>query len=268
MSSVASETRPASPPAGAAPRPPARRRDSLNLSRRPFLNSRPVVRTALALWLLGIALLLGNVSLFWSYLSGSEDKRAEIDGREAAIAKEREAIRQLEARLASFDLEEQNEKIDFLNRRIAERTFSWSLLFDRMAEVLPNDVRLQRLTPATAQRREDERLRSAGVVRRDLPADDGRVRLTITGVAKNDEVYGQFVERLFDHPSFGADVNVARVVREDETNYVDFEITVSYIPGGTPQPAVPEGEPPVVVEEETPAGSVPTPTPSPGGAPQ
>jgi hypothetical protein len=258
MSSVASEKTTAGPPAGAAPRPPARRRDSLNLSRRPFLNSRPVVRTALALWLLGLALLLGNVSLFWSYLSGSKDKRAEIAGREAAIAREREAIRQLEARLASFDLEQQNERIDFLNRRIAERTFSWSLLFDRIAEVLPNDVRLQRLTPATEKRREAERLRSAGVVRRDLPPDD-RVSLTITGVAKTDEVLDQFVNRLFDHPSFGEDVNPTREVRDDETNYVAFEITVSYIPGGPPQSAVPEGAPPVVVEEETPA---------PGGAPQ
>lgn len=259
MSSLASETRPAGPPAGAEPRPPTRRREALNLSRRPFLNSRPVVRAALALWLLGLALLLGNVSLFWSYLSGSEDKRAEIAGRDAAIARQQDAIRQLEARLASFDLEQQNEKIDFLNRRIAERTFSWSLLFNRMAEVLPNDVRLQRLTPATGKRRENERLRSAGVVRRDSPADDGRVGLTITGVAKNDEALDQFVNRLFDHPSFGKDVNPTREVRDEETSYVAFEITVSYIPGGTPLSAVPEGAPPVVVEEETPA---------PGGAPQ
>lgn len=260
MSSVASETRPAGPPAGTAAPPPARRRDSLNLSRRPFLNSRPVVRAALALWLLGLALLLGNVSLFWSYLSGSEDKRAEIAGRDATIAQEREAIRRLDARLASFDLEQQNEQIDFLNRRIAERTFSWSLLFDRMAEVLPKDVRLKRLTPATGKRREAERLRSAGVVRRDLPeAEGGRVSLTITGVAKNDEVLRQFVDSLFDHPAFGEDANLTREAREEETGYLDFEITVSYIPGGTPQAAAPEGAPPVIVEEETPA---------PGGAPQ
>lgn len=268
MSALASETRPAGPQAGAAPRPPVRRRDSLNLSHRPFLNTRPVVRAALALWLLGIALLLGNVSLFWSYLSSSEDKRAAIAERDAAIARQQDAIRQLDARLASFDLEQQNEKIDFLNRRIAERTFSWSLLFDRMAEVLPNDVRLMRLTPATGQRRETERLRSAGIARTGLP-DDGRVLLTITGVAKDDEALDRFVDRLFVHSSFGDDANPAREVREDETNYVDFELTVSYIPGGAPQAAVPEGAPPVVVEEEeTPPGPLPAPAPAPGGSPR
>jgi hypothetical protein len=46
---------------------------SLNLSRKPYVNSRPVVRTALLLWIVGGLLLLGNVFLFWSYLSGSTE---------------------------------------------------------------------------------------------------------------------------------------------------------------------------------------------------
>ena len=68
------------PPAvrlAAAPSVPVRV-DPLNLARRPFLNSRPVVRVSLILWMLGLLLLLVNVSLFWSYLSSSKDKRAEI----------------------------------------------------------------------------------------------------------------------------------------------------------------------------------------------
>jgi Tfp pilus assembly protein PilN len=265
MSSLASEKPPAGPPAGAAPRSaaPARRRESLNLARRPFLNSRPVVRAALALWLLGLLLLLGNVSLFWSYLSGSADKRAEIAEGDASIARRQEEIRHLEGRLASFDLARQNTQIDFLNQKIAERTFSWSLLFDRVTDLLPNDVRLKRLAPTTGARSEAERRRAA---RGDVP-EDGRVSLTVLGESRNDEALLQFVDNLLAHPSFG-EANLTRESRDEEGDLVQFEITVSYIPGSPPHPAVATGEAPVVVEEETPAGPAPTPPPAPGGAPQ
>lgn len=258
MSSVVSEKTPAGPPAEAVPRQlaAARRREPLNLSRRPFLNSRPVVRTALLLWLLGLGLLLGNVSLFWSYLSGSADKRAEIAEKDAAIAREQEKIGQLERRLASFDLAQQNEQIDFLNRRIAERTFSWSLLFDHLTRVMPNDVRLKRLTP---KRKESERLRTARG-RRQLP-DDGRVELTIIGEARQYEALLQFVDSLFDPPF--ADPEWSREAGEEEGDLVQFVIDVTYIPGG---PATPAGEAPVVVEESPPAGT--SPPPAPGGTPQ
>jgi Tfp pilus assembly protein PilN len=261
--SVAAEKTPAGPPAGGAPRPaaPARRRESLNLARRPFLNSRPVVRAALALWLLGLLLLLGNVSLFWEYLSGSEDKRAEIAEGDAAIAREQDQVRQLDRRLASFDLAQQNEQIDFLNQKIAERTFSWSLLFDRVTELMPNDVRLQRLAPMSGSRQDAERRRAA---RRDL-SESGRVGLMILAESRDDEARDQFVLNLQGHPSF-EDVILNRESADEEGDLVQFEVTVFYIPGSVPRRAVAAGETPVVVEESTPAG--PEPTPSPGGAPQ
>jgi len=76
----------------------------LNLSRRPFLNTRPVTRVALVLWALGALLLLGNVTLFLSYFSGSTEKRAELVRLEEQVEKEKEAGRRLEARLAGLDL--------------------------------------------------------------------------------------------------------------------------------------------------------------------
>src|SRR6185295_8868399 len=65
---VAAEPPPPRPAPAAAPSVRRERMEPLNLARRPFLNSRPVVRIALLLWVLGFLLLLGNVSLFWGYL--------------------------------------------------------------------------------------------------------------------------------------------------------------------------------------------------------
>lgn len=253
MSSLTSDpaaSSPPAPPAGAVPRPAGPvRPSSLNLARRPFVNSRPVIRTALALWLLGLLLLLGNAYMFWNYRTGSADKRAEIEEREEQTTRETESVRQLEARLAGMDLEQQNAQIDFLNRKIDERTFSWSLLFDRLAAVMPNDVRLKRLTPITSSQL-TERLRAQGTSAQRSVAQ-GQVLLTITAEAKSDDAVFQFVDNLFRMKDSFRDPNWTRRVLDEESNIVEYEITVAYLPQGASRQTA--GETPVLVEEEAPA---------------
>ena len=175
--------RPALSPAAALAAPPARV-DPLNLARRPFLNSRPVVRVSLLLWLLGLLLLLGNVSLFWNYRQRSADKREQITRGEAEIASQQAASAKLQHQLDSFNLEEQNQRVDFLNKQIEERTFSWSELLDRVAERLPHDVRLNRLAPLTgAEGREGVPALARGAAR---PRASDQVSLLITGETRSD----------------------------------------------------------------------------------
>lgn len=237
--------------------------DSLNLSRRPFINSRPVLRTALLLWLVGGLLLLGNVFLFWSYLSGSSEKRAERDRLEDEVASEQKAVSELEARLAGLDLGQQNEQVAFLNRKISERAFSWSLLFDRLAEVLPNDVRLMQLQPATIAGDDRPGARGAQSVpavrgRRPLGTSD-RVPLIIRAEAKTDEALSEFVDNLFGHPAFD-DPDWSRETREDDNEgRLRFDLRVTYLPklpvvvspdpGSASSPSIiREGPPPAAVE--------------------
>jgi len=231
----------------AAPRtsPPVapRRAGSLNLARRPFVNTRPVTRVSAILWILGLLLLLGNVSLFWSYHSGSANKRAELDRLEQDVQRQQQTVQQLEQRLAALELEQQNRQVRYLNRKIAERTFSWSLLFDRIAEVLPNDVRLTRLTPRSLARKNTGRRED------ELEPLDGRVLLTIHGMAKSDEELLTFVDRLFAHDSFD-EPDLSRETRADVNDPVEFDVQVTYIPGGkSGQPVIEEAAPaPEIVE--------------------
>jgi Tfp pilus assembly protein PilN len=237
--------------AAAAP-PPAVRHEDLNLARRPFVNTRPTVRAALILWLLGLLLLLGNVTLFWSYLGGSGEMRAELDETERRVEQERQKARQTQKKIDSYELAKQNEQVEYLNRKIAERTFSWSLLFDRIAEALPDDVRLTRLAPEGMAQDEDR----PGFRRNE--ADDGSVLLTISGNAKSDEAINRFVDNLFDHPFF-RDPNPSREARDAETGQLEFDMTVRYLPGTSAPAGVYE------IEEATPtpAPSVATPVPGP-----
>jgi Tfp pilus assembly protein PilN len=204
--------------------------DTLNLARRPFLNSRPVTRTALLLWALGAILLAVNISFFWNYLSGSEDKRALIAKGDAEIDHREDAVRQLEARLNSYDLNANNEKVDFLNTRIAQRTFSWSLLLERLADVLPNDVRLSRLQPETGS---EKRASSARTRVPKAGAATGEVPLTISGESKTNEALLRFQTNLFAHPAFGYPNLLSQAQNDNQRNVISFELTAKYIAGGT-----------------------------------
>ncbi len=200
--------------------------DRLNLSRRPFVNNRPVTRAAVLLWALGALLLLVNVLSFWSYLESSREKRAEVKTRQAQIATERAALAAREERVSRLDLVRQNDEVYYLNGKIAQRTFSWSRLLNRIAEVLPDDIRLQRLSPrGIADEREDRQVRRAGN-RRTPPAD--RVTLTIDGEAKTDEAILELVDNLFGHPAF-VEPNLTRESR-DKGGYIRFDVTVGYLP--------------------------------------
>ncbi|HVG07167.1 MAG TPA: hypothetical protein VNM67_05635 [Thermoanaerobaculia bacterium] len=228
-------------------------RAHLNLSRRPFLNTRPVTRVALLLWALGGLLLLGNVTLFWNYLSGSTEKRDELGRMEEQVEREREAIGQLEARLAALNLEQQNEQVEFLNRKIAERTFSWSLLFDRLTAIMPNNVRLIQLQPAAISGKEGPR-RGRNAAERDAPLASDRVPLVIAAEAKNDEEMYQFVDNMFG--DYFENPDLLGEAQSDEGDRITFNIHVTYKPRN-PTPGVTVEEVPEVVEEETPAAPAP-----------
>ena len=217
MSPISPATPPRRAPSGDEPEP-------LNLSRRPFVNTRPVARVAAILWLLGLALLAANLALFQGYLTKSQTTRAKLAEMENETDREKRGVAALQGSIGSLKLDQQNRLVAFLNRKIDERTFSWSLLFDRMAEVLPQRVRLLQLTPANVVQKEAATA---------LPRPGGRdkqvpVTLTMSCEAKDDEAVLQFVDNLFAHPAF-ADPNLLQEDR-DESGLVRFSLIVQYQP--------------------------------------
>jgi Tfp pilus assembly protein PilN len=253
MPAVPPIPRPFAPAAALAP--PPERVEPLNLARRPFLNSRPVVRVALLLWLLGFALLAVNLSQVWSYRGRSADKRERIARGEAEIERQQAVLARLQKTLDGLDLEAQNQKVEFLNKQIAERTFSWSQLLDHIAERLPNDVRLNRLTPLTSEKaqRQIQQRQGGGAALRARKSND-EVPLLITGEARNDDAVLSFVDALFKSPF--AEANLTREEREDDGKTLKFEISVQYRPGpAAAATAAPAGPAPRI--EELPTASAP-----------
>lgn len=226
-----------------------RRGDAVNLSRRPFVNTRPVARVALLLWLLSALLLAANVALFWNYFSGSTEQRARLNRVDEEISRGNDDVARLDEQVGRLDLARQNERVLFLNEKIAERTFSWSLLFDRVAEALPAEVRLTRLTPVGvvekgSSRRGFRRQRPVPRGAAQVQEGEGVITLTIDGVAKNDEALLRFVDNLFSHPAF-SEPNLTREARNEGGDIV-FDLQVGYLP----ETARGTGETPRIEEEE------------------
>ena len=211
---------------------------SLNLARRPFANSRPVARVAVLLWMLSGLLLLFNVILYWSYFAGTGHQRAQLAAQEDQITAENAKVAHLEDEVSGLDLASLNEKVIFLNEKIDQRTFSWSLLFDRVAAVLPRDVRLTRLSPTGLVEQGSNGRR---VARRSLGPTD-RVALTIGGEARSDEPLLQFVDNLFAYPALDEPALSREGKNDDGT--LTFDLKVGYRPGGLPADA-PTGSPAV-----------------------
>jgi len=227
-----------------------------NLARDPFLNRRPLRRVVMLLWLAGAGLLAVNGWRYWDHFSGRGEQRQELGELEALVAEERQLLSAAEDVLDSYDLDWQRRQVDFLNARIAERTFAWSALFDDVAEVLPRNVRIERITPQLAgssSRRRGSAARSS----------EDEVALEFAGAAEEADALLVLVDAFYAHERFRRP-NLKVESRDGAARQVRFSMDVIYRPvkparkaaaeEDAPEPegpdAVPDGEPDGVTSPE------------------
>ena len=193
-----------------------------NLARDPFVNRRPIRRLSALFWVLAVGLLVVDGWLYWVHFAGQGRQRTSLEELEAGAAQARRRLQAALSDLDGFDLDWQREQITFLNAKIAERTFSWSALFDHLSEVLPRSVRVERVTPQRASRVSSRR-------RRGRQMADDEVILELTGAAEQDEALLVLVDAFFAHERFRRP-NLKVEARTDKGSQVTFSMTVSYRP--------------------------------------
>lgn len=199
----------------------------VNLARQPFLNESPVYRLAAGLSLLGVALLFINGLLYWRYQSSWAETEEALSKVREEIANEQQALSELARYFDGLDLAAQNERVAFLNQKIARRTFGWSLLFERLSTVLPAGVRLVRLGP-------DLGVEAAGSSRRREVVTEPRVSLRIQGQARDGESLLEFYDALFESDAFEDPKLSGESQSQGE---IRFNMVVQYLPGEPEQKA-------------------------------
>lgn len=201
--------------------------ERLNLARRPFSNRSPRRRLRIILWTTAGVLLVLNSFLFAQYWISSSSSREELRKVRESSDEQVEEMRSLQRRLGGIDLEAQNQQVRFLNRKIAERTFPWSDLFDDLATVLPRDVRLVTVAPGI----EDEAKRRRGG--QELATSIDWIPLDVSARAKSSDRVLDFIDAMFQHPSFDGPTLSQETLRDGE---IEFNASVRYRVAAPPTP--------------------------------
>jgi Tfp pilus assembly protein PilN len=179
----------------------------LNLASRPFRDYRPVYAAVVVMALLTAFLALNNVDTFLRYRTETKTTRANSAKLEQQIADEQRSTATLAQRLRGVDLKVLASQTEFANAQLAERAFSWSELLDRLEKVLPNDVRIQSVTPTFEK--------------------DGLVHLSMTCITKTGEGLTATINR------FNGDQHFANAFPTNETataGEYHFSLGVDYRP--------------------------------------
>lgn len=236
----------------------------VNLSQRPFLNRRPVLRLAVVLWVVGGLMLATNAWLFAGYLSGTTKNRERLAELNTEIDAAESEFDQLGERLSQVSLGDRNQHAVFLNELIDQRTFPWSRLFDDLEDALSDDVYLtlvspsvekekqkagprttsRRITPREARKRALERRSGGGggsgtrgpasmptpeTTNVAESSDFDVVTLKIVGVARSDEALLSFVDGLYQNERFvKPDLFTERRGEGQQRGFL-FDITTYYL---------------------------------------
>lgn len=191
----------------------------LNLASRPYRDYRPVYVTVVLMSLLTAFLMLNNVDTYYRYIHETRTTRGKIAQRETQAAQEREREAAAKRRLASLDLTQLDDQTQFINAKLAERAFSWSMLLDDLEEVLPNDVRLKAVSPS---------FNTDGT---------GTVRLALNFDAKESDGLIQTINRMHEHPKFARPFPSNETQNEGGTFM--FDLAVEYLPTSPAPQATP-----------------------------
>jgi hypothetical protein len=185
-----------------------------NLATRPFYNER-VVRVVLVAALASAAAWAAvNVAtvVSLSQQGAMLADRVRSEGRAATGA--RAEAQTLRASLNPEEIAAASRAATEANQLIAQRTFSWTMLFNRVEATLPPDVRLMQVQPQTA--------------------DDGRMMVNLTVVSRRIEDLDTFIERLEATGAFHGVISRSDAALEDGS--LESTLQGYYVQAANPAP--------------------------------
>ena len=152
-----------------------------NLASKPRLNTRPVWVLTWAAVLIGLVLTAVNIRLF---LSSNQTLEEQIVRRDMLQIQRDDLAGEFSTHAAVLEQVPWGSlgaRVNLVNEVLAEHRFSWSVLLDHMAEVLPWQVRVVSVSPSLG--------------------DDG-VTLALEAVSKDREGFLDLLDRMVDDPYF------------------------------------------------------------------
>jgi hypothetical protein len=209
----------------------------LNLATRPFYNDRVITAGIVVVAVLTALLTAFNIveiaslnNLNRELVAQAAEAEAKAADLRALAAKTRQAMNQDEVSAVQLEARTANMLID-------RRVFSWTDLFNRFEETLPDDVRILAVAPQVDQ--------------------DGRMLVAMTVVARSQKGRDEFIERLEGTGAFWGTLPRADAVQDDGT--LRSTIQGYYDPQGvrTAKPDSEQQQPEEGTENATPQNATP-----------
>jgi type IV pilus assembly protein PilN len=179
----------------------------LNLASRPYRDYRPVYAVVVAMSLIAAFLMLNNVETYYRYTRETQSTRTKIASIEAQTTQERDREAAAQRRIKGLDLGRLGAQTKFVNAKLAERAFSWSLLLDELESVLADDVRLVAVTPSFEK--------------------DGKIKLSLEFVSKGADGMIRTINRMNADPQFR---NPFPSMQSQVDAGYSFTLTTEYVP--------------------------------------
>jgi hypothetical protein len=201
---------------------------SINLATRPFYNTMLYVVAYAVSAVLLLAMTVLNLYTFtmdqasWGrFREARERLQEEVQALDRTETGHRRALDRL-------NLAQVATQSEFANSAILQRVFSWTLLFNRLEQVLPPEVKVRSLRPKV---------------------DSAGIHFRVMGTAKTAKAFTDFEENLLESPLF-ADVYPLSERSEPGRPGIEFSLTFRYLPNkeslepdeateGEPAPAEP-----------------------------
>jgi hypothetical protein len=204
----------------------------LNLASRPFKNDTlPWLGAILCAGAL-VAGTVWNVRTYRDHALWVADLRQQYADRDTELEdlhrRETKAQREIE----QFDRVLLAVRADKANEVIRWKGFSWTRLFNHMEEVLPNNVQMSSISPVF---RPDE---AAGEGRGREVRLEGRVPVTVEGLAKGMQDFFELERNLYGHPHFDQ-VEPERHDTDEQTGVTSFSLRFLYDSRELPGDAAP-----------------------------
>jgi type IV pilus assembly protein PilN len=181
----------------------------LNLASRPYRDYTPVNIVAASMFVLTLVLAWFNLDTYLRYNVETKTTRAKIAELEAQEVREQQLEESAQTRLASVDVKFLDDQTKFINAKLAERAFSWSVLLDELESVLPQDVRLLSIGPSFKE--------------------DGTIDLGLSFQSKSGEGMINTINRMHRDPQFRNPFPHNESVTEGTWS---FNLTVTFVPPG------------------------------------
>lgn len=179
----------------------------LNLASRPYRDYRPVYAVVVVVSILIAFMLLNNIETGYRYARETRTTRDKISRIEQQTETENHRAVDTAQRLRGVNVKVLAEQAQFVNARLAERAFSWSELLDRLERIMPDDVRIDSISPSFSK--------------------DGTVHLALQATAKNSQGMVHTLDQLNRDNRFA---NAFPTSESKSTEGYHFGVMVDYRP--------------------------------------